>query len=80
MTCREFVAFLLDYVEGDSPSVERERFDAHLAECPDCVRYLRDYRDAIRCGRLSADDEWPEDVPEELVTAIVGFKNLTDAN
>jgi anti-sigma factor RsiW len=75
VTCREFVAFLLDYVDDGLPSVERERFDAHLAVCPDCVRYLRDYREVIKSGRLAAD-EWPADVPDELVAAIVGARKL----
>jgi anti-sigma factor RsiW len=74
VTCREFAAFLLDYVENQLPGPERERFDAHLAVCPDCVRYLKDYRHAIRAGRMAFPDEWPDDVPNELVAAIVGAR------
>src|SRR5438128_4830644 len=44
MTCRELIEFLIDYLDGTLAPQERERFDAHLAVCPACVRYLDSYR------------------------------------
>jgi anti-sigma factor RsiW len=43
VTCRDFADFLLDYVEGELPTETRQRFDEHMAICPDCVQYLRHY-------------------------------------
>jgi anti-sigma factor RsiW len=71
VTCRDFAEFLLDYVEHTLPADARQRFDQHLAICPDCVRYLAQYRDTIAAGRLAEADELPADVPDSLVTAIL---------
>lgn len=71
MTCRDFAEFLLDYVEGTLPADARQRFDDHLAICPDCVHYLQQYRDTIAAGRLALGDELPDDVPDSLVSAIL---------
>lgn len=74
MTCKELSDFLDDYLAGElSPDV-RGRFDGHLGECPDCVVYLRGYRETVgllhEMGR-DPDEEVPADVPAELVRAIV---------
>jgi anti-sigma factor RsiW len=77
MTCRELIDFLLDYLEGTLAEVERARFDAHLAECPDCVAYLESYAATIRLGRAAcAEPEAgpPPEVPEELVRAILAAR------
>ena len=69
MTCREFANFLVDYLDDELPADVRQRFDAHLEECPDCVQYLRQYRDTIRLTSAAGDQLVP--IPEELVRAIV---------
>jgi anti-sigma factor RsiW len=76
LTCQELIEFLADYVEGELASDERARFDAHLALCPDCVDYLHGYRESIRLGRAAFSDpaELPEDVPDELVDAILSAR------
>lgn len=75
MTCRELIEFLGDFIEGALPAAQHERFAAHLAECPDCVAYLRSFRTAIELARACApvDDrpDPPDQVPEALVAAIV---------
>lgn len=40
LTCRELVELITDYLEGALSSTERDRFEAHLAECPGCVTYM----------------------------------------
>ncbi len=77
MTCREFTDFLLDYLDGDLGLVERGAFDAHLAQCPACVTYLRAYEATIRLGKAVCTDEHDavgDDVPEELVQAILAAR------
>jgi len=74
MTCREFVEFLWRYFDGDLSPVERSTFDRHLAECPECTRYLQQYQDSVRIGKaVLVDDDAPvpAEVPEELVQAIL---------
>ena len=54
MDCNELVEVITDYLEGTLPAKDRERFDAHLLECPFCVTYLAQMR-----ATLSALGEIP---------------------
>jgi anti-sigma factor RsiW len=77
VTCRELTDFLVDYLDGTLGADERGRFDAHLARCPDCVTYLRAYRETIRLGRAVCKEEHDavgDDVPEELVQSILAAR------
>jgi anti-sigma factor RsiW len=47
LSCQELVELVTDYLEGALPAEERARFDAHLAECPGCDRYLEQMRATI---------------------------------
>ncbi len=71
MTCREFAEFVMAYLDGELEEDLRRRFNEHLGECADCVRYLREYRATIQAGQLAYADEPPADVPEDLVKAIL---------
>jgi anti-sigma factor RsiW len=73
-TCRELVDFVGDYLAGDLPPDVRSAFDAHLAECPDCVAYLRSYEDTIRLARGAGADPVPAPVPTSLVRAILAAR------
>ena len=77
MTCREFIDFLIDYFEGQLAAREREEFELHLAECPDCTEYLNSYEETIKLGKaIFADPNIPipSNVPEELVQAILSSR------
>jgi anti-sigma factor RsiW len=74
LTCRDFVDFLSDYVEGEIGGTDRECFEAHLVECPDCVTYLATFRETLRLGRAwgGEDGDVPlADAPRELVAAVL---------
>ena len=70
LTCKAAIGFLDDYVEGRLTAEARAEFDAHLAQCPQCVDYLKTYRDTIALSRRACDEE-TIDVPEELANAIL---------
>lgn len=75
MTCRELNDFLADYLDGALAGPQREAFDRHLGLCPDCVRYLDEYREVIRLGGLCGTEEAaPADVPEELIRAVLAAR------
>ena len=77
MTCRELTEFIADYHSGDLPLETRAKFDRHLTVCPNCVAYLSNYRDTIALGRrVFTDDDAavPDDVPEDLVQAILASR------
>ena len=73
LTCRELADFLSVYLEGALERGIRERFEAHLAKCPDCVAYLTSYRETVHLARacLFPSEPPPEDAPPELVAAIL---------
>lgn len=74
MTCQELIGFLMDYFDGDLPPEARRRFDRHLGMCADCTAYLTSYRETVRLGKMicrPGNDELPEDIPEDLVQAIL---------
>jgi anti-sigma factor RsiW len=76
MKCREFVEFLMEYLDGGLGASERRVFEGHIEDCPACVNYLDSYRETVRLGsRICASDaEVPPDVPEELVQAILSAR------
>lgn len=74
MTCREFADFVMDYFDGQLADGTRSRFDEHLAVCPDCVQYLRQYRDTVHAGQAAFDDELPATIPNDLVQAILNAR------
>ena len=80
MTCKEFIGFLHEYLEGELPPEERALFDEHLSLCVSCVNYLSNYRDTMRLAKASlmesmaSEGPVPGDVPEELITAILAAR------
>jgi len=74
VTCRKFVEFLMDYLEGGLSDSQRDEFDAHLAACTACVAYMNTYAHTIELGKAAfrdPDAAVPDDVPADLVAAIL---------
>ncbi len=72
MTCRDVADFLADYLSGALPVSRARTFEAHLAECPDCVAYMESYRATLVLGRRAYTDAASDpDVPAELIDAIL---------
>jgi anti-sigma factor RsiW len=57
LSCQELVELVTDYFEGAMAPEERERFEAHLADCPGCDSYLEQMRTTIALTRASAELE-----------------------
>jgi anti-sigma factor RsiW len=79
LSCRELVEFLADYLDGELAPALRERFEQHLRLCPPCVAYLDSYRETVRMaadawGACGPEDPVPDEVPEELVRAVLAAR------
>jgi len=77
MTCRELTEFLEHYLAGELPAPVLRVFDHHLTLCVNCVRYVSQYRDTIASGRSAFADldvPVPDDVPDDLVAAILAAR------
>ena len=70
MTCKDFVSFILEYLENELDGTTRATFEHHLAICPNCVRYLANYQATIAAGREAFVHA------TETVTAIETFFGL----
>jgi anti-sigma factor RsiW len=84
ITCREFLDFLWAYLSGEVTDTERAEFELHLSGCPSCVAYMKTYQQTVELGKSafspSSDEEpVPEDVPEELITAILAARKRPPA-
>ena len=51
MTCREVVELVTDYMDGALSWRRRRQFEKHLADCPDCTRFIEQMRVTIRTLR-----------------------------
>jgi anti-sigma factor RsiW len=61
LSCQELVVLVTDYLDGALPPAERERFDAHVADCPGCEIYLEQVRATIALtGATAALERRPE--------------------
>ena len=79
LTCKDLIAFLDDYFEGDQPAEVRSEFERHLAVCPQCRDYLKTYDATVHMARTLAScgpaAPAPADVPEDLVRAILAARS-----
>ena len=78
MTCGEVEAVLFDYVEGNLSGYARFKFEFHIKACQECRDYLAAYRKSIALGVAilgAASDPAPEDLPEDLMTAILAARD-----
>ena len=73
ISCEHLLEFLTDFVEQTLSHDERSRFEEHLAVCPECVNYLRNFEATIRATR-SAYGRAAARVPEQLIQAILAAR------
>lgn len=78
LTCKELDSFLVDYLDGQLPNVQLQRFESHLLICPACDTYLAGYKKTIEKGVEALDSEASgnhEEIPDSLVEAILAARN-----
>jgi anti-sigma factor RsiW len=74
MTCREASEFLLDYASAELEGEVRAEFETHMADCPNCNRFVVQYQATIAAGRMACldrDGDAAAVLPEEVVRAIL---------
>jgi anti-sigma factor RsiW len=65
LVCKEVVELVTDYLEGTMAPRERARFESHIADCPNCRRYLAQMRITLDVlGRIEAEAVAPETMDE----------------
>ena len=74
LSCQQLETFLVDYLDGKLNDEQRRAFEEHISLCPPCVQYVEDYKSAISLGKdcfKKEADECTEQIPEQLVSAIL---------
>lgn len=74
LTCGEFEEFVQAYHDDELSAQQRRIFDRHMHMCPMCEVSFQSYLRAVEMGRkvcASEDAAAPDDLPEELVRAIL---------
>jgi len=74
ITCKEFDGFMVDYLDNELSDKQRSKFELHIRMCRECRQYLDAYQRTIEVSQAacsSADDAVPNDVPDDLVKAIL---------
>jgi len=75
MTCREVVEVITEYLDGTLPADARDRFEAHLAECPYCVNYLDQMRATIAALGELEEESLDDETRAGLVEAFRGWRS-----
>jgi anti-sigma factor RsiW len=74
LTCRELVELVTEYLEAALPARERERFEAHLAHCPECRDHLDDVRTVVGLAGRLTEEALPPAAEEALLDAFRDWK------
>jgi anti-sigma factor RsiW len=67
LVCRDAVALMAAYLDDALPGSDRDRLEAHLADCPHCSEYLAQLRATIDALGSAGPDDLPEEAVDDLV-------------
>jgi anti-sigma factor RsiW len=80
MTCEEFVELVTAYLEGTLPEEQRRAFDAHMALCPGCDRYLDQFRTTIDLLGELPEESLSSPGRERLLDAFAEWRRTTKSD
>ena len=67
LVCRQAVALMTDYLEGQLSHRDATRLERHLAGCPHCSEYLAQLRATIDALGRATPDALSSEALDELV-------------
>lgn len=75
MNCRQVVELMTDYIEGFLSSVDRARFEEHIAGCDGCRAYLVQLQTTRKIMGKLADEPVPASVERDLLEAFRSWRS-----
>jgi anti-sigma factor RsiW len=75
LTCKELVELVTDYLEDALSDRDRARFEAHIAVCQGCTRYLAQMRETIRLTGVLTEEQLPVEQRDTLLDAFRGWRD-----
>ena len=82
ITCREFNDFIYDYVDITLSEKQTVLFERHMRICPMCRNFLKTYIATYKAvGQILPFDDRvvPDEVPQDLIDAILEVRRINDA-
>lgn len=76
LTCKELVELITAYVEGGLRGRRRRRFEAHLASCDGCTRYVAQMAATIRATGALTEEQVPD---EQKAVLLAAFRDWTSS-
>jgi hypothetical protein len=74
LRCREVVDLIPQYLEeGTLEPGKRQAFEAHIADCVNCWRFLKTYRETMALGRQLREEALPPTVRGRLGTFVRSY-------
>ena len=67
LACRDAVALMTAYLDGELAAGDRERLEGHLAACPHCSEYLAQIRVTIDALGHAGVHDLGDDAVDDLV-------------
>ena len=67
LVCRDAVALMTAYLDGELADRDRTRLESHLADCPHCSEYLAQLRVTIDALGHVEIDELSDEALDDLV-------------
>lgn len=74
LSCRELVELVTEYLEGALDEADTRRFEAHIAKCDGCTRYLAQLRQTIRMTGTLQLDALSSEAEDTLLQAFRGWR------
>lgn len=74
LSCRELVELVTEYLEGALDEADTRRFEAHIAKCDGCTRYLAQLRRTIRMTGTLRLDALSSEAEDTLLQAFRGWR------
>ena len=74
LTCKELVELVTEYLEDALTSVDRARFEAHIAICPGCRTYLDQMQTTIHTLGFLPEESLSSDARDQLLATFRQWK------
>ncbi len=78
LVCREAIELMSDYLDGSLARRDRRRLERHLADCPDCTRYLEQMRLTITASGSVTTDDLSPDALDDFVELFRRFRDAPE--